>query len=685
MEMLELVLLLLSAVLISSVVSQLFPKLPTPLVQIVLGLLIAFLGTGRIDIPFDSEVFLVLFIAPLLYNEARDIDLGSLWKHKGAVIACAVGLVFFVALAVGYSLNALMPAIPLAAAIALGAALGPTDAVAVASLSKSTNIKPSIKNILSGEALFNDASGLVTFQFALIAATTGAFSLKEAAGSFAMSFFGGIALGCLCGLVVNLVIRAVREVGYEDTTFNVLFELFVPFMVYLIAEGLKVSGVITVVMCGIINSMTRRTSGVSVARTSIVSSSVWQVFTSTLNGIVFVLLGTQLPVVFISEFTNTNIDNTTLVLLVLVLTGIVGLTRYIWCLLMMFVDKPKNATCDHTRTHRLCREDLKDALILTFAGAKGAITLAIMFTLPLTFTDASGNMINRDLLIFLASGVIVCTLLLATFLLPVLAPKVKVKKSVEEERINNAEASLDILRSVIEELAERQTKETFQATRQVIAAYNDRIERIKQTYDMDDDSSADEVRLRAIAWQKEYIAGALEAGQIDEDTAQDVLDRIEETEHTISKQGHLADFRWRTSRVARSASAHAMRTLRRLPVVDPSQAAKSRRNLLREMYIVVMRKLEDEMTQATTDVNTEDIAEVLVEYQRSLRLLDEHAPGVETRVRVEEKADEIEALALRLELKYIVLMQEEERISKKFAARLRENVSLMQIDLKNRV
>ena len=677
MEMLELVLLLLSAVLISSIISQIFPKLPTPLVQIALGLIIASLGSGRIDIPFDSEVFLVLFIAPLLYNEARDIDLASLWKHKVAVIACAVGLVFFVSFVVGFSLNAMIPAIPLAAAIALGAALGPTDAVAVASLSKSTNIKSSIKNILSGEALFNDASGLVTFQFAIIATTTGAFSLQDAAGSFAISFFGGIVLGIISGLAVNCIVRCVREVGYEDTTFNVLFELFVPFMVYLIAEGLEVSGVITVVMCGIINSMTRRTSGVSLARTSIVSSSVWQVFTSTLNGIVFVLLGTQLPVVFMTEFANTGIDNTTLIILVLILTAIVELTRYVWCSLMILFDKPRG-------DRKFRKQELKDSLVLTFAGAKGAITLAIMFTIPLTFTDASGNAINRDLLIFLASGVIVCTLVLATFLLPVLAPKPKAKKSVEEKQQNNAEVTLDILRSVIEELAERQTKETFSATRQVIAAYNDRIERIKSAYDIDNDSAVDTVRLRAICWQKQYIKEALERGEVDEDTANDVLDRIVETEHVVKKQGFLADTRWRIYRFVRNTRARAMRALRRLPVVDPSKVAESRRALLRDLYIMTMRRLEDEITRAG-GANTEDVAEVLVEYQRSLRLLDEHAPGIETRVRVDEKADEIEALALRLELKYIMQMLAEERITKKEAARMRENVFLMQIDLKNRV
>ena len=184
MQTLTLALLLLAAVLISSVIDQIVPKVSSPLIQIGLGLLIALLAPTQVKIGLDPELFLVLFIAPLLYDEARNADKTSLWQNRRPVLSLAIGLVVATTLVIGFVVNAIIPSIPLAAAFALGAALGPTDAVAVASLSKQTNLTERHKNILKGESLINDASGIVSFQFALSAAITGTFSLVDASIDF---------------------------------------------------------------------------------------------------------------------------------------------------------------------------------------------------------------------------------------------------------------------------------------------------------------------------------------------------------------------------------------------------------------------------------------------------------------------------------------------------------------------
>lgn len=274
LEALMLALLLLAAVLVSSVIDQLVPKISSPLIQILLGLGIALLASSQIKIELDDKLFLVLFIAPLLYDEAKNIDKASLWRNRKPVLSLAIGLVLATALVVGFAVHWLVPSISLFAAFALGAALGPTDAVAVASLSKETSISSRSKSILEGESLINDASGIVAFQFAIAAAVTGTFSLVDATADFLFSFFGGILMGIALGYLGNFLVRKVRSWGLENTTFHVLFEVFTPFIVYLVANALHTSGILAVVAAGLVNVISPRIIGPSISRMNIVSTVV---------------------------------------------------------------------------------------------------------------------------------------------------------------------------------------------------------------------------------------------------------------------------------------------------------------------------------------------------------------------------------------------------------------------------
>ena len=148
MEPFQFVLLLFAVVLASAVVNKVFSGIAAPLIQILFGGLIAVFSTTAINATIDPELFLVLFIAPLLYQEAREVDKVALWNNRMLVVSLAVGLVLVTLLVVGFSVNALEPSIPLAAAFALGAALGPTDAVAVASLSTRASLTKSQQILL---------------------------------------------------------------------------------------------------------------------------------------------------------------------------------------------------------------------------------------------------------------------------------------------------------------------------------------------------------------------------------------------------------------------------------------------------------------------------------------------------------------------------------------------------------
>ena len=222
------VVLMLAAVLVSSVVAQIFPKAPASLVQIALGIALA-MSPAPVTISLDPDFFLIFFIAPLLYWDAMEADKKALWRQRRPVLALALGLVLLIVLVVGFFTHALVPSIPLAAAFALGAALGPTDAVAVTTLGKRLSIDKNHKMLLQGECLLNDASGVVSFQFAIAALVTGTFSVVDAGLSLAWSFVGGIVLGALLagakGLIINYVRRNYGSLIGEATAERIKHEI----------------------------------------------------------------------------------------------------------------------------------------------------------------------------------------------------------------------------------------------------------------------------------------------------------------------------------------------------------------------------------------------------------------------------------------------------------------------------
>lgn len=300
MVILEFTLFLLACVLISAVIDQFVPKVSSPLIQIALGVLCFFIAHGEFDFSIDNNLFMVLFVAPLLYNEAHHANKETLLKNKGPILSLAIGLVVVITLVVGFSLNAIVPSIPLAAAFALGAALGPTDAVAVTSLPEEVRLGPRREGILQGECLINDASGIVAFQFAIAAVTTGTFSAVDATFNFGILFFGGIIVGLIVGALYLVITKWSQSLGLDNTTFHVLIELFMPFISYFCAEAFGVSGILSVVAAGLVSSglfSRKKTKYMTpeISKISIVSSSVWDVFIFALNGIVFVMLGATLP------------------------------------------------------------------------------------------------------------------------------------------------------------------------------------------------------------------------------------------------------------------------------------------------------------------------------------------------------------------------------------------------------
>ncbi|MCD8199345.1 MAG: Na+/H+ antiporter [Coriobacteriaceae bacterium] len=670
MSTFTLILVLLVCVLISAVVDQFVPKVSLPLIQIVLGLIASiFVSASEVDI--EPEFFLVIFIAPLLFDEARRTDVVSLWRSRGSMVSLAVGLVIVAVLVIGFTLNWLVPSIPLAAAFALGAALGPTDAVAVSSLSSETAMTNRQKSLLKNEYLINDASGIVSFQFAVAAVTTGAFSLLDATVSFLINFFGGIAIGVLLGFVAVFIRRWVRNAGIESTTFHVLFEIMVPFGIFLLAEQFETSGILAVVAAGLVFSAMPQEFNPSTSQTNIVSNSVWRVITFVLNGLVFVLLGVQLPSAMQATWQDASISNFTLIALVFLITFIMMAVRFLWLLVMERI---------HIRD-RLRAQNVREVAATTFAGSKGAITLSIAMSLPFYISLSPPTPFpSRSLIIFLASGVIILTLLAATFLVPILMPPPKEEK---EGRQQFAAAQVEILRRVITELTSEETDENKGAVLAAINARNKRIKDIQEDHDLETESSR-QIRLQAYQWQQERIYELMDAEEIDLQEGNKALQRLDYLQD-ITRQERLSLlaimaqrlYRWR---IMFRAWFHHLR--HRAPLPDPSEEEEESRHIRREALEHAISKLEDEMAHPDIGVNAENIGRVLLEYQQQLALINNPVQRTADAASPSSpKSLDVERRALGLELQYTRDMQEEGSISRDAARRLVENIHLMQLDL----
>lgn len=676
-----LALLLLAAVLLSSVIDQLVPKVSSPLIQIVLGLGIALLAQRQISIQLDPELFLVLFIAPLLFDEAKNVDKAALWRNRRPVLSLAVVFVVVAAFIIGFAVNWVIPAIGLATAIALGAALGPTDAVAVASLSKETDLSPRAKSILEGESLINDASGIVAFQFALAAAITSSFSLADAAADFLFSFFGGILIGLALGYLGNFLVRRVRSWGLENTTFHVLFELFTPFIVYLAANAAGSSGILAVVAAGLVNVISPRAVGPSISRMNIVSASVWRVVSFALNGVVFVLLGTQLPRAMQHTWEDASFDNGFLIGVILLITAIYLAVRFLWLLGVERVHGRSSA--DGARPS--WSADARSALTMALAGPKGTITLAVMLTIPLYLPTDTGMVSpfpQRDLVIFLACGVIVVTLLLATFVVPLLAPK---RGATDEDiRCDETAVSLEILRTVIGELSSRQTPETRAATQLVLRSYNQRIARIKSTNDIEDEPNT-ALRVQALHWEQDFVAKLIENEDVHPIVGYRHLSRLDHIENMLLHHHG----RWSLQNLLLRLRALVRAGLHRLAPGLPGKGVTERRQASRDLQIRcadhVSEWLSALLASSETSFPTEDVSALLLEYQRTARNLRRSNPSITAITTTVDKAVDIERLGLRLELEQIQARYEEGDLCRSSYKRLRENVFLMQVDLEDNV
>lgn len=452
------VLILLTLVGVSRLLGRLIP-LPLPLVQIAAGAVLAWPTLG-LHVALDPELFLFLFLPPLLFSDGWRMPKRELWRLRGPILTLAVGLVLFTVVGAGYFIHWLLPSIPLPVAFALAAVLSPTDAVAVSAISQNRLPAP-LMHMLQGEALMNDASGLVTFKFALAAAVTGVFSLANASLTFVLVACGGLAIGVVLSWLVGRMRAWMIARGWDDPATHVVFMLLLPFAAYVLAERLGASGILSAVAAGMMQSwldlLPRQTS------TRMLNRSVWGLLEFAFNGLIFLLLGLQLPDIIKAVVSHETTLWPTLMyrcLEVVAIFLVLLALRFIWvqstwrlsCLLRRWRGKSELTMVP---TARSC-------WLLTVGGVRGAVTLAGVMSVPLLISKGV-DFPERDLLIFIAAGVILLSLVAACIALPLLlrgipkSPDDAMRNEVRDAWRRTAEAAIHALEA--EEVVEADSQQ----------------------------------------------------------------------------------------------------------------------------------------------------------------------------------------------------------------------------------
>lgn len=384
------------------------------------------------NISLEPDVVMTCILPPLLFNAALESSLVGIRRNLRTVISLSVVLVLLTAASVGIAFGLLVSGATLAVGMVLGAAVAPTDPVAALAVARKEGLPLNIVTLIEGEGLLNDATALTTLSVAITVARGAAFSVPSAIREFALAALGGLAVG----MVFAYFRRLLRRWRHDVLTANAI-SLATPFVTYLVAEELSASGVLAVVVCGLIvgHDSPRLESGASRLQTR----AVWRLVNFLLEGLVFLLIGHQLPAILDDLG---GYDLSTIVVAVAVTVAVVLVVRPLWLLLTQSLPRPLRTRLgnvsgsadandaseandaddaddadepqgpDTGRRPNRTSERLsgREVLVLSWAGTRGVVSLAAIFAVPFV-TDSSAPFPDRDLLLFCTLVVVLVTLI----------------------------------------------------------------------------------------------------------------------------------------------------------------------------------------------------------------------------------------------------------------------------------
>ena len=440
-------------------------KVAYPVLLVLAGLGISFIpGTPIVEI--EPELIFFIFLPPLLYEAAWNSSWKELWRWRRIVFSFAFVVVFFTAIVVAFAVNYLIPGFSLALGFLLGGIVSPPDAVSAGAILKFVKIPKRFQSILEGESLLNDASSLIIFRFALIAVATGQFIWHQAIMDFIWMCVGGAGIGIL----IAFLFMKMHKLLPTDANMDTIFTLVAPFIMYLAAEEFHASGVLSVVSGGLFLSVRRHhfLSGTS----RLHSINVWESFSFLLNGMVFMLIGLDLPLI-VSGLGDTSIFQATMY--GVIITGVLIIIRMfasygavVFTLIMRNFINVADAESP----------GWKVPIVLGWTGMRGVVSLAAALSIPVTLADGS-PFPHRNLILFITFVVILLTLVLQGLTLPLLLKKVKLKDKdfIKSEKEIDYEIRSELAKIAVEKIKKEYPEklEQFPALKEQFQSWENKI------------------------------------------------------------------------------------------------------------------------------------------------------------------------------------------------------------------
>lgn len=410
MQSLQTIFLLLFAAILLVGIAQKF-RIPYPIALVLGGTAIGFIP-GLPTIYFNPNMILVIVLPPILYYAAFGTAFREFQRNWKDIFSLALGLVIFTTIVIAIIFKWMFPEFPWALAFAFGAIVSPPDAISATTILKRFSISPRLMSLLEGESLINDASAIVLYKLAMIALFSGSFSLIGGGIEFLQEVLGGIILGLIFGFALQLLSRR-----YLEPVLGVVFSFTIPYATYIVANFIGVSGVIAVVVNGLVGARILLTHYSSLRR--VLGYAAWDIFIILLNCFVFILIGLQLKNIAQGMTVQQMLLYTGYALLIAISMVVI---RFFWVYAKAFY---------HFSSTKMGHPILREAAIIGWSGMRGIVSLAVAIALPYTFPDGS-PIEGRNEVIFITFVVILITLLIPGTTLPTLIRWMKIKNRSDQ-------------------------------------------------------------------------------------------------------------------------------------------------------------------------------------------------------------------------------------------------------------
>jgi monovalent cation/hydrogen antiporter len=440
-------------------------RIPYPILLVLAGIGIGIIP-GLPPVTLDPEIVFLIFLPPILYSAAWTTSWVDFKAAKRPITLLAIGCVIFSTCAIAWVAHTFIPGFNWAEAFVLGAIISPPDAVAATAATKGLGVPKRVVTVLEGESLVNDSTGLIAYRYAVAAVVTGTFSLVDASLQFFIVAGGGVLFGLLMGFIFKWIHKITPDNPTTDTTLTFL----VPFITYLAAEKMHLSGVLAVVAAGLYLSW--HSSEIFSQQTRLQAQGSWSTMIFIINGIVFILIGLQLPEIL------AGIDQTSFSMLlkygaIVSLAVIVG--RIIWVYPGAYIPRWLSKKV----REREPDTNIRLVTVVAWSGMRGVVSLAAALALPLTI-EGDEPFPNRDMIIFLTFSVIFSTLVIQGLSLRPLIRLLGIKPD-DKEHQDEQKARMLIASSVIEHVEENYSLSlSDEVLNQVKTKYEIRIQRLQK-------------------------------------------------------------------------------------------------------------------------------------------------------------------------------------------------------------